>query len=562
MAGRKAEIEALKERVARIAPENVPDAQTPDLRGQFAIERGMSAFLSFTEDALKAGPAAFVSRPSARPAPVSGETRPAGERGAPERNENPPPAEERGRKQNPGNEPASKIVPEDSAPPGQKAAMSAAAAGASGAADDDAVSKVHEDHKEWVRKVHNYDVGGMTEKGADDAVNDRHGVRKITIASNQNADAKKNKKKQADDTMRYLLLQQQLQQELDRIDAEIDRLNARIAKIDKELDQIDDARLAMEELEELQAGGRLDPDNPRHAALLRRAGIDPAQARQDGMDAILAQRRAELDQKEQALKAERDRALEDRQQLQAARDKLAEAKDSLDANPDSPAARAEAQEVYEQIKGVSAKIIDQRVDIIGTEAELFAEKIEQIDAPQGSPEYIAQVDAIIDGMTKNTKWDLLESSDLDESIKDRVRVDIFEDQYKKLDAFKAEPEKYQRYLERMVEKQLDPRTKQLLLENADTPEDVRAALEREQSAAIVAMDEGKVQKFMQSYAQATSDADREELRKLAESLTPEERTAIEGDPDAKAYLEELDKPRSEEGEPIQTASLAVKAPSL
>ncbi len=553
MVFRKAEIEALKERVAQIAPDNVPGAATPDVRGQFAVERGMSAFLSFTELALKAGAGASVSTPSEKPVPASGETVPAGEGDELYLDENPLPPEELGKRQNPGNEAVPKAVPRDSAPPKHKAAMTGAAAGATGAADDDAVSKVHEDHKEWVRKVHNYDVGGMTEKGADDTVNDRNGVRKITIASNQNADAKKNKKKQADDTMRYLLLQQQLQDQIEAINARIGEIDARVGEIDQRLAEINAQRAALEDVERLHKSGELDPTNEAHRAKMREAGLDPDEG---DLDAALRERNTALAEEEARLKGERDGLLAERGELATTRDKLAEAKENLDANPDSPAALAAAQEVYEQGKAVTATMVDQRVEIIGTEAELFAVQLEQIDAPQGSPEYIAQIDALIDGLTENTKSDLLTASDTDEALKDRLRIDYFENEYEMLQSEKGNPE-YQTWL-RELTGQLDDRTKELLLASEDTPADVRAILAEDQPKNV---DDLRVQRFMEAHTKASTDTDMEALKKLAAELTPEERAIVEQDAEAKAYLESLDNPAQDQGSPVRTAALSAGTPS-
>ena len=519
MAWGASEIAELKERVARIAPDNVPrETATPKLRVEFDDKRVAEApaALDTEIEITSRGPDEIAQEEARRPVPES------------------------------------------------KPQVKPSGIAATPAIDDDehkdALGKVERDERALEARL--LDMARKADPGDLHDLHAGSGYRSRVVNGQENEKSARQRKKQQDNSFTYQLLQQQLQQQLDVIDAEISRIDARVADIDKQLDEIDDAKLAMDELEELQTNGKLDPNNPRHAALLRRAEIDPDEVEEDNLDVLLVQRRQELEQQEQALTSERDKLLEDRQQLQTTRDKLAEAKDKLDANPDSPAALAEAQEVYEQGKAVTAEMVDQRVEVIGTEAELFAVQLEQIAAPAGSPEYFAQVDAIIEGLTQNTKRELMDDPNTDQSVADRMRVDLFERQYQKLDAFKADPEKYQVYLERMVEKQLDPRTKQLLLEDDATPADVRAALEKEQASATASMDEGRVQKFMQSYSQASTLTDQEGLRKLAETLTAEERTVIESDPDAKAALEALETPPAGDIEPARTAVLAVKVPSI
>ena len=120
------------------------------------------------------------------------------------------------------------------------------------------------------------------------------------------------------------------------LDARLAALDAELAEIDKRLDEIRERRDelaermdALDDLDTLIKSGKLDPNNPAHAALLRRAGIDPAKTRREDIGDAVTQRRREVAGEDDALDSEwnarmkrRGEVVRDREKVQAARDEI------------------------------------------------------------------------------------------------------------------------------------------------------------------------------------------------------------------------------------------------
>jgi len=82
-----------------------------------------------------------------------------------------------------------------------------------------------------------------------------------------------------------------LENEIDAIDKRLGEIETRLDEIDERLEEITDAESALDELEALED---IDPDDPAHADLMRRAGVTREALVRDGKDAALSAQRDAL----------------------------------------------------------------------------------------------------------------------------------------------------------------------------------------------------------------------------------------------------------------------------
>lgn len=132
------------------------------------------------------------------------------------------------------------------------------------------------------------------------------------------------------------------------LDERLAKLNAELVAIDRRLDdirarraQIGEDMEALDELSRLERTGQLDPNNPAHARLLRRAGIKPEEAR-DNLAALIAQRRQALNDEDDGLEQEANANMKRRAQVIRERDAVQEAKNEI-TQADSAEARMLAE---------------------------------------------------------------------------------------------------------------------------------------------------------------------------------------------------------------------------
>jgi len=145
---------------------------------------------------------------------------------------------------------------------------------------------------------------------------------------------------------------------LDAIDAHIARLDARIAEIDLELDRINARRMeigdqleALDELERLNASGKLDVRNAEHQRLMKKAGI-PSDTPAADIDILIENERQSLSGEDGALEQESNDLIRERDELKAEREEALAVRDALD-NADTPEALEIAQERAQSILSTS-----------------------------------------------------------------------------------------------------------------------------------------------------------------------------------------------------------------
>ncbi|MCF8467276.1 MAG: hypothetical protein K9G33_07720 [Sneathiella sp.] len=134
-----------------------------------------------------------------------------------------------------------------------------------------------------------------------------------------------------------------------QLDARLAELDAELAQIDERLEEIRQRRIeigdgleALDELEHMAATGTLDPDNPDHARLLRRAGIEPEDARRRDMTDIIAQRRRDMSREDGALHDENDGLLKRRDTVAREKKEVEAARAEIE-NADTPEAMKAAE---------------------------------------------------------------------------------------------------------------------------------------------------------------------------------------------------------------------------
>lgn len=142
------------------------------------------------------------------------------------------------------------------------------------------------------------------------------------------------------------------------LDARLAALDARLFEIDNRLEAIRLRREAigtemeaLDELEALKRSGKLDPNNPHHAELLRAAGITADEAMGDDFAATVTRRRQALNDEDDALEGETNARLLERGEVQALRNEAWAAKQDIE-NADSEEARVRAERRASSLLGV------------------------------------------------------------------------------------------------------------------------------------------------------------------------------------------------------------------
>jgi len=448
---------------------------------------------------------------------------------------------------------------------------------------DEAVSVVHEKAAALTEKDLTFAVRQLVAGEGADVTLEQNGRRNpLGQTESGNLDAKRRQqRKQADRAMQDMLLHQLLTEQIAAIDAQIAANNERI-------DELEAENAEMMELKAKIESGDLDPSNPQDAALMARYGITQddidngtaAKKLQDQIDANqseidgLKQDNADL----QATKAEAEKKLDEispapegsgpidvntrrvasngetidfteQQAKQAVAEYMAE-------NPGVDLARLSPEEAMDIGVGISEDIQENLNAISTQEADNLGLQLQQITAEPGSAEYIAQVDALIDGLDDPSKKDLLRADDTDGLIKDRIRIDYFEEKYAELQPYRDEAD-YNSWLKDLIHADIDDRTKELLLADPNTPDDVRQILEAGPNPDT---DHDRVAAVTQAAANGGTDMEPEELQTLIASLTEEERSAVENDPATKAFIENLENAETDRPTNVEVAAAPAAIP--
>lgn len=145
-----------------------------------------------------------------------------------------------------------------------------------------------------------------------------------------NGEGNEQKKRERERTTHDLLMDS-LNRRLAQLDAELVQLDKRLDEIRQRRIELGDGMEALDELERLAANGQLDPNNPAHAALLRRAGIDPEKARREDMNDIIAQRRRDMGREDDALEGEWNVKMKRRGHVASEREKVRTARAEIES---------------------------------------------------------------------------------------------------------------------------------------------------------------------------------------------------------------------------------------
>ena len=157
-------------------------------------------------------------------------------------------------------------------------------------------------------------------------------------------------KQRRKDRETYDLIRNALDQRLAELDVELAEIDARLGVINDLRSQIADKLDAIDDLERLVANGTLDPNNPAHAALLRRAGYSTEDTEQDDFAERLRHDRADLAHKDGALETEWNRKMKRRGEVVAERREVEAARAEIES-ADTPQAMENAERRAQTLLG-------------------------------------------------------------------------------------------------------------------------------------------------------------------------------------------------------------------
>ncbi len=129
-------------------------------------------------------------------------------------------------------------------------------------------------------------------RGDGDEPNALGGVRHNHFATGEGGDKDSAARQRKERDQAYRTALQVLQDQIAMLDQQIAHYERLIEQNNQRIGELNQELNAIEELEAL--GDNLDPSNPRHAELLRRAGIDPSTVDPDNPQAALERRRREV----------------------------------------------------------------------------------------------------------------------------------------------------------------------------------------------------------------------------------------------------------------------------
>ncbi len=197
----------------------------------------------------------------------------------------------------------------------------------------------------------------------------------------QQRDERQRQAKRSSDQFVQNEIEAALHRRLAELDAEIARIDKRLGEITLRRGKIADKLDAIDDINTLLASGQLDPSNPVHAALLRRAGYDADDTKREDFADRVKKDRGDLTREDTALEGETGGLLKRRKEADDQRSELRTARTDV-ANADSEEAKLSALQRAEAVLG------KQTIDT--TEKAVSGETA---DTP-GAKEFYAQSDEV------------------------------------------------------------------------------------------------------------------------------------------------------------------------
>jgi hypothetical protein len=216
-----------------------------------------------------------------------------------------------------------------------------------------------------------------------------------------------------EDEQRSILdeLRAQLDERLAELNAELARIDKRLDEISRRRNELGDGLEALDELDRLTATGQLDPDNPAHAALLRRAGVDPEDARRKDMNDIIAQRRRDMSREDGTLEGEWNAKMKRRGEVIVERDEVQAARAEIE-NAHTPEAMEKAEHRARTVLGsqqlgeAAYQTDNQRAKMIAADAVAANETPSQQDNSQTYNREAVSKDAQVVLAENDTEFEL------------------------------------------------------------------------------------------------------------------------------------------------------------
>jgi hypothetical protein len=185
-----------------------------------------------------------------------------------------------------------------------------------------------------------------------------------------------------------------LQAELIAIDTRLEEIRLRRLEIGDELE-------ALDELDQLAATGKLDPSNPAHAALLKRAGIPVEDAKRNDITALILGRRKALGIEDTALAGEWNNLMNRRGVVVEEIDDVKAARADIE-NADTDEARILAERRASTVLGAqqlteaAASVDDVSAKLLAAEAIGVSAKSEDFNRSivANSSDFVAQSDEL------------------------------------------------------------------------------------------------------------------------------------------------------------------------
>ena len=172
------------------------------------------------------------------------------------------------------------------------------------------------------------------------------------------------------------------------IDNRLEVIDQRLGAIDRKLGGIRDSLSAVDQLEQLQKAGKLDPDNPTHRALMRRAGVSPDDIKTDP-GAALNNARRKLENEQSGLSDEQRKLLEKQNILRGERNSLQKERNGLADQYDR--LQRQSQTVNQQLDDATLTVtaLSQRVEGYSNHLATVSEEMDRLEA-EGTPAALAR----------------------------------------------------------------------------------------------------------------------------------------------------------------------------
>lgn len=249
----------------------------------------------------------------------------------------------------------------------------------------------------------------------------------------------------------------------------LDQLDRDIAEIQGRIDSYNEQIHAIEELIRAEQNGGIDPTDPEHRKILRRAGIP-----EEEWGTVTLE---DLEAHKEQLEAAKDDAQDALANKRAQKEELSARIAEISNNSPSAQQEQQLQIARDMMDETVSEIMGKRPQVIQDEAAWFKFGIEKLKIFETQQEYLEKLDIMIAGLSEDTAIALISDTDslIDSTVKDRIQLNLFQALYSELQEIKDDPA-YLDELKNAIANELTPSARQALLEQEGLRDDLRQAL--------------------------------------------------------------------------------------